>query len=62
MLLANDSLERPRDFQQRLEDILFNIAVIPSAHRGMLGDLKHGTDRLHPFRSRPALLSPHSQR
>jgi hypothetical protein len=40
-LLANDSRERPRDFQQRLEDILFNIAVIPSAKRGMLGDLKH---------------------
>ncbi len=38
-LLATDSLPRPRDFQQRLEDILFQTAVIPSAHRGLLGDL-----------------------
>lgn len=40
-LLAKDSLARPRDFQQRLEDILFQTAVIPSANRGLLGDLKN---------------------
>lgn len=39
-LLANQSLARPRDFQQRLEDFLFKTAVIPSAQRGLLGDLK----------------------
>jgi hypothetical protein len=38
-LLAKNSLPRPLDFQQRLEDILFQTAVIPSARRGLLGDL-----------------------
>ncbi|HET8562899.1 MAG TPA: transposase [Candidatus Binatia bacterium] len=42
-LLAKRSLDRPHDFQQRLEDILFQTAVIPSAHRGLLGDLNHMT-------------------
>jgi hypothetical protein len=40
-LLKKDSLARPHDFQQRLEDILFQTAVIPSAGRGLLGDLKN---------------------
>jgi hypothetical protein len=39
-LLAREALDRPRDFQQRLEDILFQAAVIPSAQRGLLGDLQ----------------------
>jgi hypothetical protein len=30
---------RPRDFLSRLEDLLFKAAVIPSANRGLLGDL-----------------------
>ncbi len=42
-LLAKNSTPRPRDFQQRLEDILFQTAVIPSAQRGLLGDLKRLT-------------------
>lgn len=39
-LLAQDSQPRPEDFLKRLEDSLFNLAVIPSANRGLLGDLK----------------------
>jgi len=38
--LAREALDQPRDFQQRLEDILFQAAVIPSAQRGRLGDLQ----------------------
>jgi hypothetical protein len=42
-LLDKQSQARPRDFQQRLEDILFKTAVTPSAQRGLLGDLDHLT-------------------
>jgi hypothetical protein len=31
---------RPRDLQQRLEDLLFHLALQPSAQRGLLGDLQ----------------------
>jgi hypothetical protein len=31
---------RPRDLPQRLEDLLFHLAVQPSAQRGLLGDLQ----------------------
>jgi hypothetical protein len=37
-LLERQADERPRDLLQRLEDILFQCAVIPSAKRGLLGD------------------------
>jgi len=33
------SSDRPRDFLSRLEDLLLKAAVIPSARRGMLGEL-----------------------
>lgn len=37
-LLEGQDQDRPRDLLQRLEDILFQCAVIPSAERGLLGD------------------------
>ncbi len=37
-LLERQDQDRPRDLLQRLEDILFQGAVIPSAKRGLLGD------------------------
>jgi hypothetical protein len=40
-LLATADQPRPDDFQKRLEDMLMKLAVIPSAHRGLLGDLQH---------------------
>jgi len=39
-LLAQALQPRPNDFLKRLEDSLFTTAVIPSARRGMLGDLE----------------------
>jgi hypothetical protein len=39
-LLDKQALPRPRDMLQRLEDLLLKLAVIPSAQRGLLGDLK----------------------
>jgi hypothetical protein len=39
-LTAREAEGRPRDLQQRLEDLLFQVAVIPSAQRGLLGDLQ----------------------
>jgi hypothetical protein len=39
-LLKLKDQPRPQDFLSRLEDILINTAVIPSANRGLLGDLK----------------------
>jgi hypothetical protein len=38
-LLDQASQPRPEDFLKRLEDSLFTTAIIPSASRGMLGDL-----------------------
>lgn len=38
-LQATAHQPRPRDLQQRLEDILIQCAVIPSAQRGLLGDI-----------------------
>jgi len=38
-LLGRADQPRPRDFLSRLEDLLFKAAVIPSAQRGLLGDL-----------------------
>lgn len=38
-LTAQAAQPRPRDLQQRLEDLLFHLALVPSAHRGLLGDL-----------------------
>jgi hypothetical protein len=40
-LLTAASQPRPHDLQARLEDLLFQVAVIPSAQRGLLGDLQH---------------------
>ena len=40
-LTAHDDQARPRDLPQRLEDLLFQLAVLPSAQRGLLGDLQH---------------------
>ena len=37
-LTAQAAQPRPRDLQQRLEDLLFHLAVLPSAQRGLLGD------------------------
>ena len=39
-LLAIDHLPRPDDLQKRLEDSLLQLAVLPSAQRGLLGDLE----------------------
>ena len=39
-LTAQAAQPRPRDLQQRLEDLLFHLAVLPSAQRGLLGDLQ----------------------
>ncbi|HJS83123.1 MAG TPA: transposase [Nitrososphaera sp.] len=39
-LLDKHSLPRPRDLLQRLEDLLLKLALLPSAQRGLLGDLK----------------------
>jgi hypothetical protein len=39
-LLKLKDQPRPQDFLSRLEDILINTALIPSANRGLLGDLK----------------------
>lgn len=39
-LLAKTSEPRPRDYLYRLENLLMKLAVIPSAKRGLLGDLK----------------------
>jgi hypothetical protein len=38
-LLKSADLPRPRDYQQRLEDLLIKCGVIPSAARGLLGAL-----------------------
>lgn len=38
-LLANKDQPRPDDLLKRLEDILIECAIIPSANRGFLGDL-----------------------
>lgn len=38
-LLAQAAQPRPRDLQQRLEDVLLQTAVLPSARRGLLGAL-----------------------
>jgi len=40
-LLAQATQPRPSDFLSRLEDLLCQVAVIPSAQRGLLGDLSH---------------------
>jgi hypothetical protein len=40
-LLADDEQPRPEGLLKRLEDALFTTAVIPSARRGLLGDLSH---------------------
>lgn len=40
-LLTASDLPRPRDLLSRLEDLLLKAALIPSARRGMLGDLDH---------------------
>lgn len=40
-LLNRKDQPRPQDFLARLEDILFTAAVIPSANRGLLGDLNN---------------------
>jgi hypothetical protein len=39
-LTAQAAQPRPRELQQRLEDLLFQLAVLPSAQRGLLGDLQ----------------------
>jgi hypothetical protein len=39
-LLDKQELPRPKGLLQRLEDLLIKLAVIPSAQRGLLGDLK----------------------
>jgi len=39
LLTAKDQ-PRPQDFLARLEDLLMKAAVLPSAHRGLLGDLQ----------------------
>lgn len=39
-LLAQANEPRPRDYLYRLENLLMKLAVIPSAKRGLLGDLK----------------------
>jgi Transposase domain (DUF772) len=39
-LLASAAQPRPRDYQQRMEDMLFQTAVNPSIKRGLLGDLQ----------------------
>jgi hypothetical protein len=39
-LTAQAAQPSPRDLQQRLEDLLFHLALAPSAHRGLLGDLQ----------------------
>jgi len=39
-LTAHAAQPRPRDLQQRLEDLLFHLALQPSAQRGLLGDLQ----------------------
>lgn len=39
-LLAQANEPRPRDYLYRLENLLMKLAVIPSANRGLLGDLK----------------------
>lgn len=38
-LLASSDQPRPQDLLSRLEDLLLKAAIIPSARRGMLGDL-----------------------
>lgn len=38
-LLCSTAQPRPLDFQKLLEDLLIKTALIPSAHRGLLGDL-----------------------
>lgn len=38
-LLLSSNLPRPNDFQKRLEDLLVKVALIPSAQRGLLGEL-----------------------
>jgi len=38
-LQANEDQPRANDLQKRLEDILIQCAIIPSANRGLLGDL-----------------------
>lgn len=40
-LLASASLPRPEDILKRLEDMLLKVALLPSAQRGLLGDLSH---------------------
>lgn len=40
-LLAAKDQPRPRDFLARLEDLLMKAAVLPSARRGLLGNLGH---------------------
>jgi len=39
-LLATAEQPRPQDFLRRLEDLLFTCGVLPSAQRGVLGDLQ----------------------
>lgn len=38
-LLSSTTQPRPLDFQKLLEDLLIKAAILPSAHRGLLGDL-----------------------
>ena len=40
-LTAHAAHARPRDLQQRREDLLLHLALLPSAPRGLLGDLHH---------------------
>ena len=40
-LLRVSDQPRPHDLLKRLEDLLFKTAVLPSAQRGLLGDLRH---------------------
>ena len=40
-LTAHAAQARPHDLQQRLEDLLLHLALLPSAQRGLLGDLHH---------------------
>jgi hypothetical protein len=40
-LLSLHDQPRPSDFLSRLEDILFKLAIVPSAKRGLLGDLQN---------------------
>ena len=42
-LLQNADKPRPNDLQKRLEDMLFSCAILPSADRGLLGDLSQLT-------------------